>query len=55
LVAIFEVEGDEADIEEIEADEQQLVDGVGHFDVAVEGVYDEDSAVAEECAPYPNG
>lgn len=51
----LEGDGDVADVDEVEADDEELVDGVGEGGVAVEGVEEEDASVAVQGACDPNG
>jgi len=46
---------DEADVDQVEADHEEVVDGIGKGLVAVKGVYEEDSAVFVEGAGNPDG
>ena len=50
-----EVEGDEAEVDQVEADHQQVVDGVGELLVPVQHVGEEDPPVAAERAGHPDG
>ena len=51
----FERESYVADINELETDDEEVIDGVGEFFVTVEGVDEEDSAVFVEGASDPDG
>jgi len=53
----FGAEGgdDPTEVEEVEADDEEVVDGVGEGVVAVEGVDEEGSAVAVEGTGDPDG
>jgi hypothetical protein len=51
----LEGEGNIADVDEVEADNEELVDGVGERGIAVESVQQEDAAAAVEGAGDPDG
>src|SRR6185295_18124143 len=51
----LEGEGHVTDVDQVEADDEQVVDGVGQRLVAVEGIHEEDPAVAMERARHPHG
>ena len=53
--AEFQREGDEADVDEVEADDEEVVDGIGEGLVAVKGVHEKDAAVFVEGAGDPDG
>jgi hypothetical protein len=53
--AQFEEEGDEAEIDEVEADEEEVVDAVGELGIAVEGIHEKDTAVFMEGPGDPDG
>ena len=44
----FEGEGDEPDVDQVEADDQQMIDGVGQFAVAMECVDQENGSALVE-------
>jgi hypothetical protein len=50
-----EVERDEAEVDEVEADHQEVVDGIGELLVPVQHVGEEDPPVAAERAGDPDG
>src|SRR5689334_19512716 len=54
-VAEFEGEADVAEINEVKADDEQVVDGIGEGVVAVEDVDEEDAAVFMEGTSHPDG
>src|ERR1043166_3670806 len=54
-VAEFEGQADVAEVDEVETDDEQVVDGVGEGFVAVEDVDEEDAAVLMEGASHPDG
>lgn len=54
-VVAAQVEGDEAEVDEVEADHQEVVDGVGELLVALEHVGEEDPSVAAEGPGHPDG
>ncbi|GAA3115507.1 hypothetical protein GCM10017687_30990 [Streptomyces echinatus] len=54
-LVVAQVQGDEAEVDEVEADDQQVVDGVRELLVAVQDVGQEDPAVAAERAGHPDG
>src|SRR4051794_40941483 len=55
LVGRGHEEGDVAEVQQVEADDQQLVDGVSQSVVAVEYVDQEDLAVPAKGPSHPNG
>ena len=48
-------EDDEADVDEVEADHEEVVYGVGHVFASAEGLDEEDTAVAMQGAGDPDG
>jgi hypothetical protein len=48
LIAVFEREGDEADIDEVKADHEQVIDRIGEALIAQETVHEEDAPVFVE-------
>src|SRR5579872_7425443 len=54
-VSGFECQGNVAHVDEVEADDEELIHGIGKVCVAVKRVEEEDSAAAMECAGDPNG
>ncbi len=55
LGAVAQRQDDEAHVDEVETDHEEVVDGVGHGLVAAKGLHEEDAAVAMERARDPNG
>ncbi len=55
LVAILQREGDVADINEIEADDEQMIDRVGQRLIAVKGIDKEETAILVQRAGDPDG
>jgi hypothetical protein len=54
MLAVLECEGYEADVDQVEADDQQMVDAVGHRLVAVERIDQEDPAVLVQRPGHPD-
>lgn len=54
-VAKLESQGNVTEIDEVEADYQQVIDGVGQRLVAVEDIHQKDAAILVERARYPDG
>ena len=54
-VAELQGQADVTEVDEIEADDEQVIDGVGEGFVAVEDVDEEDSSVFVEGASDPDG
>src|ERR1044071_1401396 len=54
-VAELQGQADVAEIDEIEADDEQVIDGVGKGFIAVEDVDEENSSVFVEGASHPDG
>jgi hypothetical protein len=55
LFGALQGEHDETDIDEIEADEQEVIDGVGKRLVAVEGIDEKNAAMFVKRMADPNG
>ena len=53
--AEFQGEGDEADVDQVKADDEEMIDGIGERFVAMKGVDEEDAAVFVEGAGDPDG
>lgn len=51
----FEVEADEPEVDEVEADLEEVIDAVRQFAVSVETIDEEDSSVFVEGASDPSG
>src|SRR5215216_836463 len=54
-VAEFQGQADVAEIDEVKADDEQVIDGIGEGFVAVEDVDEEDASVFVEGASHPDG
>ena len=54
-VAEFQGEADVAEVNEVKADDEQVIDGIGEGVVAVEDVDEEDAAVFMEGPSHPDG
>ena len=54
LVAVFQGECDVADVDEVKADDQEVIDRIGQRRVAVKAVHEEDSTVAVQGAGHPD-
>ncbi|CAM5437500.1 hypothetical protein SGLAM104S_07504 [Streptomyces glaucescens] len=52
---VAQVEGHEAQVDQVEADHEQVVDGVGELLVAVQHIGEEDPPVAAQRAGHPDG
>ncbi|ELP63452.1 hypothetical protein STRTUCAR8_06944 [Streptomyces turgidiscabies Car8] len=50
-----QIEGDEPEVDEIEADDEQMVDGIGELLVPPQHIGDEDPPIAAEGARHPDG
>ncbi len=55
FLAITQGHGDEPDVDQVESDDEQVVDRVGHGVVAAKGLHEEDAAVAVERSRDPDG
>ena len=53
--AVAQGQGDVTDVDEVEADDEEVVDVVGQFGVSPEAVDEEDASVAVEGARHPDG
>src|SRR6266545_946864 len=54
-VAELEGQTDVAEVDEVEADDEQVIDGVGQGVIAVKDVDEEDAAIFVEGTTYPDG
>src|SRR5882724_8216142 len=54
-VAELEGQTDVAEVDEIEADDEQVIDGVGQGVIAMEDVNEKDAAIFVERTTYPDG
>jgi hypothetical protein len=55
LVAVFQGERDVADIDEVEADDEEVIDGIGKAFVAVKSIDQKEASVLMERAGDPDG